>query len=154
MSVERISTYRVRCDAPHCAVAHVGETDAIPEGWRTVRSTDHHQPDLSYAVGRRRLAQADAATARSSGWFALHLCPEDREAFDGHLPRTDGIQVRSGRDGAALVSCSCGAQLGRASTSYRMAGADVSGPGRYTEKAWWRHLPAELQQYAQRAEVA
>jgi hypothetical protein len=146
------TVHRFRCDAPHCPTAALGESlKDVPSGWRVIKSTDHipvPPPQPAYARGRR--SNKLSYTEQCRGAFTLHLCPEHPNAFDQHLPRTDGVYTRPGRDGQAYVSCSCGMQYVLSGTGFRIASADMSGPAAYTEKAWWCHLPSELQWYAQR----
>lgn len=144
--------YRFRCDGPHCTTtALADDLKDTPDGWRIIESTDHipvPPPRDPWARGRR--STGPSYTVQCQGAFTLHLCPEHQTVFDGHLPRTDGIPVRAGRDAKAYVSCSCGMQYVLSGTGWRIAAADMSGPAAYTENVWWRHLPAELQWYAQR----
>ena len=150
MSTETV--YRFRCDAPHCTAAVlVEDLKDVPEGWRTIKSTDHIPvPPPRAPWDRNRRTNRLSYGERCRGDFSLHLCPEHPDTFNTHLPITEGLYARPGKDGQAEVSCSCGAKLGWVTTGYRLASEDMTGPSQYTEKAWWRHLPAELQWYAQR----
>ncbi|MCX4911837.1 hypothetical protein [Streptomyces sp. NBC_00878] len=146
------TVYRLRCDGPHCPTTVLTENlkDA-PEGWRVVKSTDHipvPPPQPAYQRGRRTNTLSYAEQCRGS--FTLHLCPDHTTVFDAHLPRTDGLHARAGRDPNAYVSCSCGMPYVLSGTGFRLAAADMSGPAAYTEKQWWRHLPTELKWYAER----
>lgn len=146
------TVYRLRCDAPNCTASVLVETlKDVPENWRVIRSTDHIPvpPPQSPYTGRRRTNKL-TYTEQCRGAFTLHLCPQHPDTFNAHLPRTDGIYVRPGQDGKAYVSCSCGMKYTLCGTGFRIAAADMSGPAAYTEKAWWRHLPTELQWYADR----
>ena len=144
--------YRFRCDAPQCtATNHADKVTDTPDGWRTIRSTDHipvppHRPGWE---GSRRSSRPSYGE-RCRGDFRLHLCPDHHDVFNAHLPITEGMGSRAGRDPNATVSCSCGLTFGWMTTGYRIAAADMTGPAQYTEKAWWRHLPPELQWYAAR----
>lgn len=147
------TVYRFRCDAPHCTALVLAEAlKDVPEGWRTVKSTDHIPVPTKTSVytSRSRGARALTYTEQCRGAFTLHLCPEHPTAFDDHLPRTDGVRTRPGRDGQAYVSCSCGMKYVLCGTGFRIAAADISGPAAYTEKAWWQHLPTDLKWYADR----
>ncbi|MGI5144814.1 hypothetical protein ACQEVC_45605 [Plantactinospora sp. CA-294935] len=149
--------YRVTCDAPHCsAVGIIEKITDVPDGWRRVSSADHL---ADWRPGRRR----NPSTGRqytdkrspwdvSAGSFALHLCPADSTAFDGHLPRTEGaVMLARERDRRVLVSCSCGA-LSRTTKDLLWVGRDPM-PTSEVERTWWLHLPAELQEYATRGRV-
>ena len=146
------TVHRLLCDAPNCpAMELIEDLAQIPDGWRKLKSTDHIPVPPRQSPYARRKPRTLTYTEQCRGSFTLHLCPEHPTAFDAHLPRTDGVYTRPGRDGQAYVSCSCGGMktvLG--GTGWRLASADMSGPDAYTEKAWWRHLPAELQWYAAR----
>lgn len=144
--------YRFRCDAPHCTMEVLAESlKDVPDGWRTIKSTAHIPvpPRQPAYTGRQRTNKL-SYTEQCRGAFTLHLCPDDWDAFDAHLPRTDGVYTRSGRDGQAYVSCSCGVKYVLCGTGFRIASADMSGPAAHTERTWWRHLPAALQWYAAR----
>ena len=146
------TVYRFRCDAPNCTTALLVENlKDVPEGWRVVKSTDHIPvpPREPFATGRRRSNKL-SYSEQCRGAFTLHLCAEHPNAFDEHLPRTDGVYTRPGRDGQAYVSCSCGMKYVLCGTGFRIAAADMSGPSAYTENTWWRHLPGELKWYAER----
>lgn len=146
------TVYRFRCDSPHCTAAIlVEDLKDIPEGWRTIKSTDHIPlPPVGLPWERNRRSNKLSYSEQCRGAFTLHLCPQHLDAFDAHLPRTDGIHTRPGQDGKAYVSCSCGMKYLLCGTGWRVAGADMSGPAAHTERAWWQHLPAELQWYAER----
>ncbi|MEE1838099.1 hypothetical protein [Streptomyces sp. SP17KL33] len=154
MSTETL--YRFRCDGSHCpTTAFADMITATPEGWRTLTSTDHIPvPPPRPPWERNRRSNHLSYSERCRGRFRLHLCPEHHGAFDTHHPITEGLYTRPGRDGLAAVSCSCGANFGRTDTGFRLAADDMTGPARYTEKLWWRHLPAELQEYAERDRTA
>jgi hypothetical protein len=146
------SLYRVRCDAPRCeASTFADKVTDTPDGWQTLKSTEHI-PYVKTSVYPARRARSNALSygERCRGSFSLHLCPQHPGAFDAHLPRTDGLYTRPGKDGMAAVSCGCGASFGYTGTGWRVAGADMSGPSAHTEKAWWAHLPADLRWYAER----
>lgn len=146
------TVYRLRCDAPHCLVSVlIEDLQFVPNDWRVIKSTDHIPiPPRKSPYGRRK-PRALTYSEKCRGSFTLHLCPDDVSAFDAHLPRTDGVYVRPGKDGQAYASCSCGGmKASLCGTGWRVASADMSGPAAYTEKAWWRHLPTELQWYAAR----
>lgn len=145
------TVYRFRCDAPHCTTAVlVEDLKDVPDGWRTIKSTDHIPVPPPQPAWERRKPRTLTYSEQCRGAFTLHLCPQHPDAFDAHLPRTNGVYTRPGRDGQASVSCSCGLNLGLRGTGWRIAAADMSGPSAYTEKAWWQHLPTELQWYAER----
>lgn len=146
------TVYRLLCDAPNCTAMELIEDLAqVPDGWRKLKSTDHIPVPPGQPTYGRRKPRGLTYSEQCRGFFILHLCPDDTTAFDAHLPRTDGVYTRPGRDTQAYVSCSCGGmKTVLCSTSYRIAAVDMSGPAAYTEKAWWRHLPAELQWYAAR----
>lgn len=145
------TVYRLLCDAPRCTAMELIESLAqIPGGWRKLKSTDHIPiPSRQPAYGRRK-SRTLTYSEQCRGAFTLHLCPQHPGAFDGHLPRTDGMHTRPGKTTQANVSCSCGLSFGLCITSFRVASADMSGPDAYTEKLWWRHLPTELQWYSDR----
>lgn len=147
------TVYRFRCDAPHCTATQLtDDLKDVPDGWRTIKSTDHIPvpAKTSLYAGRSRGTRAPSYTEQCRGAFTIHLCPDHPNVFDEHLPQTHGIQTRPGRDGQAYVSCSCGLQFGLRPAAFRIAAVDMSGPHSYTENAWWRHLPADLQWYAER----
>jgi hypothetical protein len=143
--------YRLRCDAPHCLESVlINDLKQIPNAWRTIKSTDHIPvPPPQPAYGRRK-PRTLSYSEQCRGAFTLHLCPQHTAAFDTHLPRTDGVYTRPGRDGQAYVSCSCGMKYVLCGTGWRIAAADMSGPAAYTENTWWRHLPVDLKWYAAR----
>lgn len=145
------TVYRFRCDAPHCHAAVLAEDlKHVPEGWKVVKSTDHIPIPPRQLPFERRRPRTLTYSERCRGAFTLHLCPEHPNAFDSHLPRTEGVYMRPGKDGKAYVSCSCdGMRTVLTSTGWRIAGGDGLGPSAWTENAWWRHLPSELQWYAQ-----
>lgn len=144
--------YRFRCDAPHCTESAIGENIGDkPSDWRTMGSTEHIEK--SPAPARRRQTRPLSFAERCIGEFWLHLCGAHYDAFDEHLPRTDGRPGGRGRDSAVTVSCSCGARLGWTSAVHILAGGS-GGPRRSGERLWWAHLPADLRWYADRDEVA
>lgn len=108
MSVEVLRTYRFQCDAGHCTVSDLSETNEVPPGWTTVDSIAHHNhpPLPSVKAGRRRLQELDVRGVRSFGRFRLHLCPTHVGVLEDHKPQTDN----EGGQGASLA-CSCGARL-------------------------------------------
>lgn len=144
--------YRFQCDAPQCTAGAIAEkVTTTPDGWRTLTSTDHIPVPLPRSPWERsRRSNRLSYSERCRGNFRLHLCPNHHDAFNAHLPITEGMYTRPGKDPNATVSCSCGASFGWMTTLYRVASADMTGPAQYTEKAWWSHLPAELQWYASR----
>ncbi|MFF7795574.1 hypothetical protein [Streptomyces sp. NPDC007991] len=147
--------YRFLCDGPRCKTTELGEDrkDA-PDGWRIIKSTDHIPVPPPRPPYTRRQPRTLSYPEQCRGSFTLHLCPHHTTAFDAHHPRTDGVYTRPGRDGQAYVSCSCGVmRTVLCGTGWRIASADMTGPAAYTEKAWWLHLPTELQWYAQPKEA-
>jgi hypothetical protein len=108
MSVEALRTYRFRCDAVHCAVSDLSETEDVPVGWTTIDSIAHqsHAPLPSAKAGRTLLRALDVRSLRSHGRFRLHLCPTHAGVLGEHLPQTDN----EGGQGAS-VACSCGERL-------------------------------------------
>lgn len=145
------SMYEFLCDAPHCEVTVIGKTPAeTPDGWRTLRSTEHiPYVNTSVYPARRRQANVLSHGERCIGSFALNLCPQHHGTFDAHLPRTDGRPGTRGRSGSAQVACSCGVVLGREDAASWVG--RPAGPSYNTERMWWRHLPESLRWYAQRA---
>ncbi|MFE9461622.1 hypothetical protein [Streptomyces californicus] len=108
MTAEVLRTYRFRCDAAHCTVSDLSETNEAPYGWSTVDSIAHqsHPPLPSVKAGRRRLREIDVKSRRSFGRFRLHLCPTHVGALRNHTPQTDNEGERG-----SSVGCSCGARL-------------------------------------------
>ncbi|MFI9194111.1 hypothetical protein ACIG0A_33035 [Streptomyces californicus] len=108
MTAEVLRTYRFRCDAAHCTVSGLSETNEAPYGWSTVDSIAHqsHPPLPSVKAGRRRLQEIDIKSRRSFGRFRLHLCPTHVGALRDHAPQTDNEGERG-----SSVACSCGARL-------------------------------------------
>ncbi|WP_030188240.1 hypothetical protein [Streptomyces violaceorubidus] len=145
------AVYRLLCDAPHCLASElVEDLRQVPDGWRKLKSTDHIAVPPRQLAFERRRPRTLTYSEQCRGEFTLHLCPEHPNVFDAHLPRTDGIYTRPGRDSQAYASCSCGMKYVLCRTGWRIAGGDGRGPASHTENAWWRHLPAELQWYATR----
>jgi hypothetical protein len=142
------TAYRFLCDAPDCTQAELRDgAIVLPPGWRRLDSTDHIEPRRSSPdpAGRGdRLTYSEQCI----GAFALHLCPEHHDAFDTHLPRTDGRPGRRGRDATVTVSCGCGAIFGYTSAGIAIGRRDC--PASTSENLWWRHLPVELQAYVNR----
>lgn len=145
--------YEFLCDAPHCETTAIGKTPSdVPNGWRTLRSTEHiPYVETSVYPARRRQANVLSHGERCTGSFALNLCPQHHGTFDAHWPRTDGRPGMRGRSGDAQVSCSCGVTLGRADAATWVG--RPAGPSYNPERLWWCHLPEPLRWYAQR-EVA
>ena len=151
--------YRVTCDGPRCLAAGIIETiTAVPDGWRRISSSDH-LADWKSGQQRQRLATGRRYTDKRSYWdvcsgsFTLHLCPEDTGVFDGHLPRTEGAAMGAReRERRVLVGCSCG-DLSSSTKDIRWVSRDPM-PNGQVERAWWRHLPVELQEYATRGRIA
>ncbi|MGW1468520.1 hypothetical protein ACWCPT_29760 [Streptomyces sp. NPDC002308] len=112
MTVEVLRTYRFRCDAAHCTVSALSETNDAPTSWTRVSSTSHQQhADLSWMkASAKRLRELSAQGVRSFGRFNLDLCPEHINALSGHQPQTDGVQTP--RFHYTVVACSCGTRLG------------------------------------------
>lgn len=149
------SIYRVTCDAPHCPATGIIEkiTDS-PDGWRRVTSTDHladWQPGQT-----RRLSTGRRSTDPRTRWditagsITLHLCPNHTTVFDGHLPRTEGGAMGArDRERRVSVACSCGGMTGGSVKHWLMVGSGPE-PSSTVERAWWRHLPAGLREYAAR----
>lgn len=134
--------HRVHCEAPNCDAS--APASNIPAGWRRIYSSDHIPNDPPF---QRRSRNKLTASERLAGAFALDLCPDHHEFFDGHHPRTDGRPGGRGRDSMAQVSCECGVNGGYVTCGTLVAGGRSEGPRRITERAWWQHLPAELQAY-------
>jgi hypothetical protein len=108
MTIEVLRTYRFRCDAAHCTVVDLSETDNAPIGWTVIDSIAHqsHAPLPSAGAGRTLLRALDVRSIRSHGRFWLHLCPTHVGVLGEHTPQTDN----EGGQGAS-VACSCGARL-------------------------------------------
>jgi hypothetical protein len=153
-----VSIYELHCDGPGCdATAVVRKLSEMPDGWAALRS-DAHLRDWKPGTrppGRSGRTRADQRTVWDvhAGSFVLHLCPSHTEAFAGHEPRTEGGPMSRG-DRRVAVGCSCGAGLGSA-IDMTMIWSGRPGfedePRRTPERAWWRHLPTDLQEYAVRA---
>lgn len=144
MSTETLT--RFRCDAPHCHTDGIG-SDSItpPDGWTVLKSTAHiPATKTSPYPARRNRSRTLSYSERCYGSFSLHLCPEHPDAFADHQPRTHGYGYNSN----VGISCSCGAQLGRAPAA-TMVGCY---PSHAPESAWFHHLPAELRWYLWRDE--
>lgn len=145
------SVYRFQCDAPRCDQAELRDGAIIlPTGWRRLDSTDHIEPYRSspYPARQRRTGTLTYSD-RCIGLFALHLCPDHHDSFDAHPPRTDGRPGGRGRDATVTVSCGCGETFG--STYAATSIGHTDGPAHSPHRLWWRHLPAELQSYVNRA---
>lgn len=144
MSTETLT--RFYCDAPHCHTNGIGPSNITPpDGWTRLKSTAHIPvTKTSPYPARRRQSKTLSYSERCYGGFSLHLCPDHPDAFNAHQPITDG----RGYNNDVLVSCSCGAQLGRTSA--------VTMVGRYPSHApewgWFSHLPVELRWYLWRGE--
>ena len=149
--------WRLSCDGPHCPATAVVETiSAVPDGWRRVSSTDHL---ADWKPGRRKSAvtgrmRTDSRTLWDveAGGFRLHLCPDHATVFDAHLPRTEGWAAPPrNRERRVRVACECG--VSRDATASRHAGRNAM-PNGDAERAWWRHLPEDLREYATRGQAA
>jgi hypothetical protein len=108
VTAEVLRTYRFWCDAGHCTVSDLSETNEAPAGWTTIDSIAHqlHTPLPSAKAGRARLSALDVRSLRSYGRFWLHLCPTHVGVLEDHTPQTDN----EGGQGAS-VACSCGVRL-------------------------------------------
>jgi hypothetical protein len=122
------------CDHPECATT-VEIDGKLPGDWRKLSSTAH-----------LTAAQKKRSEDYYLGSISLELCPEHTDFFDAHLPQTFGKSQR-GRDSIAIVSCSCGANLGWTHSQYILAGGRPGEPRHLPEHKWWRHLPADLRAY-------
>lgn len=152
------SIYRLACDAPHCPTTTVVEDSTdTPNGWRRLASTDHL---TDWKPGQRLRSQATGRTHIDkrtrwdiiAGSFTLHLCPDHTDTFDTHLPTTEGTATSArDREQRVIVACSCG-QLRAYAKAIRWVSTDPE-PNHDPERAWWRHLPADLREYATRGRV-
>lgn len=152
------SIYEVLCDGPSCtATAVVRSITAVPEGWRRIGSTEHLKgwKPGGRVPGRGGRTRADQRSSWDiqGGAFSIHLCPAHGDAFDEHLPMTEG-GIPSRGDQRVSVGCSCGAARTSVINVITIASSAPDfeqAPLRSPERAWWRHLPPELRGYAGRA---
>ncbi len=146
--------YRLFCDAPDCDASVIAEKSKdTPDGWSIVRSDAHldgwEPPVIKLSNGRTRRDKRDLWDV-TAGSFALHLCPKHPDSFAEHLPSTTGSAMsRLDRMRVVTVKCSCGHKIPWVNDVH-MVSPKNGAPGRTPEAAWWRHLPTELQAYANR----
>ncbi len=149
-----LSVHRQACDAPHCQADRVVDkvTDILP-GWTRLSSFAHLRDWVPGRLpGRNGRTRRDTRTRWDvwSGAFDLHLCPVHGEVFAEHIPATEGGPASRG-ERRIQVSCSC---TWRTSVKdyHLVAGPSdaMRGPRHRPHNAWWRHLPPELQEYAER----
>lgn len=150
--------YRVRCDAPNCPeTAVIMKITDVPAGWATVSSGDHL---ANWQPGAQRKAVTAGGRTRTvtdkrsrwdimSGQFRLHLCPVHLDTFAAHTPSTEGLKGSARTAGEVVVRCSCGDFARRVPDAHRV-GPRSEGPSQHSHRAWWQHLPAELQEYGTR----
>lgn len=148
--------WRVTCDAPRCsAMTVVDKLDQLPDDWTTVSSTAHLD---GWEPGRRRKSEVTKrwrTDPRSrldvlSGEFWLHLCPAHPGAFAEHQPSTEGSATDRRGSRRVNVRCSCGWAGGWVDAAILLRNPGDPAPARFPERAWWKHLPANLQAYAGR----
>lgn len=153
------SVYRLACDAPACpTVALVEEVSYVPPDWIKLWSADHVRDWVPGRVpGRGGRTRKDQRSRWDvwAGAFSLHLCPEHPGVFASHVPATEGSMPHAGAtqgSRSVLVRCSC--NFSTYSSDTILVASSRSGferePRARAHAAWWRHLPAELQEYAGR----
>ena len=148
--------YRVLCDAPHCSATTVAEKlTEIGDGWVRVSSTAHladWRPGRVPAARGRTREDRRTVFDVDAGGFSIHLCPEHPDVFDGHRPTSEG--TTADRNGNRYVTVRCSCEWGGARVMHGTLIRNGPGPNRIPERAWWLHLPADLQWYADRERAA
>jgi hypothetical protein len=147
VSIRSVTSYVAVCDVPNCpATSPTPGFREAPEGWLLLRSTAHIAPFESSPYPARRKGRLTYSELCAGG-FALALCPDHHNVFDGHQPQTTGHRRGRSGDRNITIQCSCSGLFAVALDTVVIGGR---GPADSPERHWWAHLPDDLREYALR----